>query len=194
MSWGSWAKTTTTSGSFVGERGAARPAFGLKTVGAFIPRLTRKAFEKHGFPAATLITNWKAIIGPDLSRFTRPERLKWPRRHSVLDEDREDAVQADSRTAGATLVLRVEGPRAIEVQFKSAQIIERINTYFGYRAVTEIRILQAPLPQKQEKAQLFKEDRSPQEHPQIEGIQNIELRKALERLAEGVKARKHKSG
>jgi len=34
-------------------------------------------------------------------------------------------------------VLRVEGPRAIEVQHRSGPILERVNTYFGYRAVAE---------------------------------------------------------
>ena len=49
------------------------------------------------------------------------------------------------REEGAILVLRVEGPRAIEVQHRSGQILERVNTYFGYRAVAEMRILQAPV-------------------------------------------------
>ena len=42
-------------------------------------------------------------------------------------------------------MLRVEGPRAIEVQHRSGKILERVNTYFGYRAITEMRIVQAPV-------------------------------------------------
>ncbi len=42
-------------------------------------------------------------------------------------------------------MLRVEGPRAIEVQHRVGQILERVNLYFGYRAITEMRILQAPV-------------------------------------------------
>ena len=49
------------------------------------------------------------------------------------------------RAEGATLVLRVDGPRAIEVQHRSGKILDRVNTYFGYRAVAEMRILQAPV-------------------------------------------------
>ena len=51
----------------------------------------------------------------------------------------------DIKGEGATLVLRIEGPRAIEVQHRAAQILERINAYFGYRAVTDMRFLQAPI-------------------------------------------------
>jgi hypothetical protein len=31
------------------------------------------------------------------------------------------------------------------VQHRSGQILDRVNTYFGYRAVVEMRILQAPV-------------------------------------------------
>ena len=46
---------------------------------------------------------------------------------------------------GATLVLRVDGARALDVQYKAGQIIERINAYFGYAAVAQLRIVQAPI-------------------------------------------------
>ena len=45
-------------------------------------------------------------------------------------------------------MLRIEGPRAIEVQHRSGQILERVNSYFGYRAVAEMRILQTPVTRK----------------------------------------------
>lgn len=112
-----------------------------KAVGSFVPGLTRKSFEKYGFSTATLLTDWTHIAGRDLASFTLPERLKWPRNVEAY----EDVADADRGRPGATLVLRVDGPRAIEVQYQSNQIIERINAHFGYRAVSEIRFLQAPL-------------------------------------------------
>ena len=42
-------------------------------------------------------------------------------------------------------MLKVDGPRAIEVQHRAEQILERVNTYFGYRAIGQLRFLQAPL-------------------------------------------------
>ena len=39
----------------------------------------------------------------------------------------------------ATLVLRVEGPAAIEIQHMSAVIIERVNRYLGWQAVARHR-------------------------------------------------------
>ena len=45
----------------------------------------------------------------------------------------------------ATLVLRVEGPVALEIQHLSGVIIEKVNRFFGWRAVGRIQIRQAPL-------------------------------------------------
>ena len=62
---------------------------------------------------------------------------------------RRDALNSPRRSGarpGATLILRVDPARALDVEYKARQIIERINAYFGYRAIAELRILQAPLP------------------------------------------------
>jgi hypothetical protein len=49
---------------------------------------------------------------------------------------------------GATLVLRVDPARALDVQYRAAQIMNRINAYFGYRAVDEVRIVQGVVEQQ----------------------------------------------
>lgn len=114
----------------------------LKAVGSFVPQLTRKAFEKYGFSAATLITDWRAIVGGELSGWTAPERLKWPR---LPGDGEADAGNTQRGRSGATLVLRVDQGRALDVQYRSRQIIERINAYFGYAAIAELRIIQGPI-------------------------------------------------
>ena len=114
-------------------------------MGSFVPRLTKKAFEKYGFSTATLITDWATIVGTEMAAWTAPERLKWPR----LSEDADGGEPSRGRSR-ATLVLRVDQARALDVQYKSRQIIERINAYFGYAAVTEIRIIQGPVVERSE--------------------------------------------
>lgn len=111
-----------------------------KAVGSWVPKLTRKAFEKFGFSTATLLTEWAAIVGDQLAATTAPERVKWPRGMETFGESDDGASRS-----GATLVLRVDPSRALDVEYKTAQIIERINAYFGYRAIAGLRILQAPV-------------------------------------------------
>lgn len=112
-----------------------------KAVGSFVPRLTRKAFEKHGFAAATLLTDWARIVGAEVARYARPERLKWPKGVAAYGE-----VEAGTEgRPGATLVLAVDPARAMDVEYRRAQLAERINGYFGYRAIAEIRVVQTPI-------------------------------------------------
>jgi hypothetical protein len=158
--------------------------YSVKAVGSFVPRLTRKAFEKYGFSAATLITDWAAIAGRELAAFTAPERLKWPRRVERSDEETD---AADKGRPGATLVLRVDAGRALDVQYNARQIIERINAYFGYAAVAELRILQAPV------APPHQERQAPRTAPialtqEVAGIADAALRDALGRLGAGIRA------
>jgi hypothetical protein len=121
-------------------RRPSKALFGVRAVGSFLPGLTRKAFERYGFSAATLVMDWPHIAGRDLASHTAPERLKWPR-HG--EEGGGEAPEKGRQ--GATLVLRVDGARALEVQYQAAQIIERINAYFGYAAVAQLRVVQAPI-------------------------------------------------
>ena len=111
----------------------------VKTVGSFVPTLTRKAFEKFGFSTATLITDWARIAGSDMAAYTVPERLKWPRGAEGW------ADESDGARRGATLHLRVDPARALDVEYRTRQITDRINAYFGYRAVEAIRLIQAPV-------------------------------------------------
>jgi hypothetical protein len=158
--------------------------FGLKSVGSFVPRLTRKAFEKYGFSAATLITDWRTIAGKELAAFTAPERLKWPRGVERSD----DEVGADHRgRPGATLVLRVDPARALDVQYSGRQIVERINAYFGYAAVAELRILQAPVAAPNPDRSRSRSSPLPLT-TEVAGIADAGLRDALGRLGAGIRA------
>ncbi|MGI9403993.1 MAG: DUF721 domain-containing protein, partial [Hyphomicrobium sp.] len=122
-------------------RSASRARVSARVVGAYVPKLTRKAFEKYGFSAASLLTDWPSIVGAEMAGFAAPERLKWPRTVAI----REDAEAGAEGRPGAVLVLRVDTARALDVQYKAQQIWERINFCFGDRAVAELRIVQAPL-------------------------------------------------
>jgi hypothetical protein len=111
-----------------------------KAVGSFVPTLTKKAFEKFGFSTATLITDWARIAGAELAQYTMPDKLKWPRGGEAVGADEDEGGRR-----GATLILRVDPARALDVEYRARQIMDRINVYFGYRAVETIRLVQAPL-------------------------------------------------
>jgi hypothetical protein len=157
-----------------------------KAVGSFLPALTTKAFERYGFSTVSLITDWAAIVGRELAAATSPERVKWQRAARRPDADEDDTVPPSQR-AGATLVLRVTAARALDVQYAARQIIERINAYFGYAAIAELRLIQAPaasLPATEHAAK-------PRPQPlalEASGITDQGLRDALARLGGQIRA------
>jgi hypothetical protein len=161
-------------------------------VGEFLPALMRPAFEKYGFSSASILTDWAALAGPELAAYTAPERLKWPR--SKPGEDSKDKSQG-----GATLILRVVGARALEVEHRRPQIIERLNASFGYRAVAEIRVVQAPIEKRETRK--TRTLPAPGALPSLgakpldglETIQEDRLRAAIARLAQGIEARRQEA-
>lgn len=166
----------------------AAPARGFvsaRAVGSYVPKLTHKAFEKYGFAAAALITDWALIVGKDVAAYTSPERLKWPRGVGFGEEIEE----ADAGRPGATLIVRVEPARALDVQYRAHQLIERINGHFGYRAVAELRILQAPLPEPAAGAGTTHRPSQPVAAPELSGIGDERLRRALTSLKSGLMRR-----
>jgi len=94
-----------------------------------INRCLGEAFARQGFASADIVTRWPEIAGRDIAACAEPVKLKWGR----------------GEEGPATLVLRVEGPAAIEIQHLSGVILERVNCFFGWRAVDRIAIRQAPL-------------------------------------------------
>jgi len=159
-------------------------------VGAFVPDIARPALEANGFPSATLITDWPVIIGAEFAGFTQPEKLAWPRRAFESDDD--DTLARNAQDC-ATMILRVDGPRALEVQHAVPQLIERINTFFGYRAIGRIKIVQGPVRRRRKKPQ---ERRTlPRQNADVtpvdldlSGIEDEGLREAVQRLGDRVAA------
>jgi hypothetical protein len=110
-----------------------------KPLGQIAGKTIADALARQGFASTGLITHWSGIVGPEIADHAEPMRMVWPRR--VHEDDPEPA----------TLVLRVEGPVALEIQHLSGVIIERVNRFFGWRAVGRIQIRQAPLARRETK-------------------------------------------
>jgi hypothetical protein len=162
------------------RKALARAAATPRPIGAFTAAALDQAARARGFATAALLTNWPAIVGVELARFTMPDRVVWPRHR---DEAGGMVRHQGRREEGAILVLRVDGPRAIEVQHRSGQILERVNGHFGYRAVAEMRILQAPVTRKPAPAAPVPQPVDPEALPASTAIEDSGLRHALLRLA-----------
>lgn len=165
----------------------ARPSqrIAARSVGTFVPKLTRTAFEKFGFSTAALLTDWAQIVGPQLALTTTPDRIRWPK---TVEQD-----MAGGRTGqrtGATLHLSVDPARALDVQYKTSLIIDRINSYFGYRAVADLRIVQVRVAMPPQPVARSRPVAAATPDPVLKSIADDGLRAALERMQQGMLARR----
>jgi hypothetical protein len=95
--------------------------------------LLADSFRKQGFSSSELVVRWSAIVGEDVAAHAEPLKIQWQK------------VPDGQPVQPGTLVLRVDGPAAIEIQHMSHVILERVNRYFGFAAIGKIAIRQAPL-------------------------------------------------
>jgi hypothetical protein len=104
-----------------------------------IPPVVAPALAKRGLSQASLLSHWPEIVGADISRFCRFERLVWPPRGVKTDPE--------APRPPATLILRLDGAFAVEAQHLSRLIVERVNAHLGWRCVGKAAFRQGPLPE-----------------------------------------------
>jgi len=98
-----------------------------------VGKVIGESFTRQGFASAELVTRWPDIVGTEISAHSEPVKIQWTR-----------PADGEEREPG-TLVLRVEGPAAIEIQHLADVICERVNRFLGWRAVARLALRQAPL-------------------------------------------------
>lgn len=104
-----------------------------KPLSALLGGVFADAYAKQGFASRELVTRWAEIAGTQVAHFSEPLKIQWPR--PVEGQPQEPA----------TLILRVEGPMALEIQHMSDIILEKVNRFFGWNAVGKLALRQAPL-------------------------------------------------
>lgn len=139
-----------------------------RACGDLVGDIAGTSFKRFGFIQGAVVSRWPEIVGDRYSKVSTPESIRFPA----------------GKKSGGTLTLTVEGAHAPLIQHLGPLIIERVNRFLGYEAVTKLafrqgRVLQAqPAPVRPVAAAV------PQELG--EGLRQIadpELRACLESLA-----------
>ena len=135
------------------------------------------AFAKQGFASRELVTRWAEIAGSDIAKFSEPLKIQWPR-----------PVEGQNQVP-ATLILRVEGPMALEIQHSSDAILQRVNRFFGWNAVGKIALRQAPLsrPKLRKTIPPIAPEAVAEVAKGLGRVEDDELREALARLGATIK-------
>jgi hypothetical protein len=154
----------------------------VKPLAELIDNCLAPALAAQGFAGRSVVTFWPEIVGERLAQRTRPLKIDWPRRRNAPGETAEPA----------TLVVRVEGAFALEMQQLGPLVLERVNTHLGWRAVGKLVLKQGPVaapeqpkaPAPPDPTALAKID------AQVSAVEDPGLREALARLGRAVAQRR----
>jgi hypothetical protein len=135
------------------------------------------AYAKQGFASRELVTRWAEIAGSEVAAHSEPLKIQWPR---PVEGQRQEP---------ATLVLRVDGPMALEIQHASDVILQRVNRFLGWNAIGRLALRQAPLSRhkRRQARKLLDAANVAQVEATLSGVQDQDLRAALARLGASIK-------
>ena len=156
-----------------------------KLLADLVGRAMTPACRKRGFASVDIVAAWADIVGERYGTRVQPDKLIWPRQLEVDDPE--------APRQSATLVVHTDGATALMLSHDSMQVIERINSFYGWAAIGRIKILQRPVRAKpvDERKPLRELTASEEEklEKRLEGVQNDRLREALKKLGAQVIAK-----
>jgi hypothetical protein len=144
-----------------------------RAAGELVGDVGGQSFRRFGFVQSSIVSRWAEIVGERYAKASSPESIRFP---------------AGKKTAGV-LTLLVDGAHAPLIQHLTPLIVERVNRFFGYRAIDRIVFRQGKLPASAAKPQRAQLRPVPKEVG--EGLREIadpELRACLESLAAQIAA------
>ena len=97
-----------------------------RAIADLMPEIGRTAFRRFGFVQSSVVTRWPEIVGPQHAKVCAPEAIRF----------------APGEKSDGILQLVVTPAHAPLIQHVTPEIIERVNRFFGYKAVVKVKIRQ----------------------------------------------------
>jgi hypothetical protein len=138
---------------------------GLRSFGNTLPRGIKQILKKNGYNYSEIISKWNLLVGKDISNYCYPKSIKMSRENK-----------------NGALVLLVERGNEINAEYSKKDIINKINGYFGYQLIGEIRLQTfSPINKKEKEKNII--SNSPKKfEKKINEIKNKDIRDSLSQL------------
>jgi len=143
---------------------------GLRPFGNTLPRGIKGILKKSGYNYSEIISKWNMLVGRDISSCSYPKSIKMTKGNT-----------------NGTLVLAVKRGNEITVEYSKKEIINKINSYFGYRLINEIRLKTINSETKKIKNKNILKKFSKNFEKQINEIKNKNIRNSLSQLLDVIK-------
>ena len=96
---------------------------GLRPFGNTLPRGVKGLLKKNGYNYSEIISKWNMLVGKDISECAYPKSIKMKKGDS-----------------NGTLVLAIKRGNEINIEYSKKKIIDKINSYFGYKLIGELKL------------------------------------------------------
>ena len=138
---------------------------GLRSFGNTLPRGIKQILKRNGYNYSEIIGKWNLLVGKDISNYCYPKSIKMSRENK-----------------NGALVVLVERGNEINVEYSKKEIIDKINRYFGYQLISEIRLQTfSPINKKEKEKNII--NNSPKKfEKKINEIKNKDIRDSLSQL------------
>ena len=143
---------------------------GLRPFGNTLPRGIKGILKKNGYNYSEIINIWNFLVGQDISNCCYPKSIKMS--------------QANKN---GTLTLSVERGNEINVEYSKQEIINKINSYFGYKLINKIRLQTFNSASIKQKKQNILSKSSKKFEKKINEIKNKDIRNSLSKLLDVAK-------
>ena len=143
---------------------------GLRPFGNTLPRGVKGILKKSGYNYSEIISKWNMLVGKDISSCSYPKSIKM--------------TKGDTN---GLLVLAVKRGDEINVEYSKKEIINKINSYFGYRLINEIRLKTINSETKKIKNNNTLKKFSKNFEKKINEIKNKDIRNSLSQLLDVIK-------
>ena len=143
---------------------------GLRSFGNTLPRGVKGILKKSGYNYSEIISKWNMLVGKDISSCSYPKSIKMKKGSS-----------------NATLVIEIKRGDEIQIEYAKKEIMDKINSYFGYRLIDEIRLQTANSDNKKIKKKDALTRLSKNFEKKINEINNEDIKNSLFQLFKAMK-------
>ena len=143
---------------------------GLRPFGNTLPRGIKGILKKNGYNYSEIISKWNMLVGKNISKRAYPRSIKM--------------TKGDKN---GTLVLAVKRGNEITVEYSKKEIINNINSYFGYRLINEIKLQSFNSENKKTKNKNNLAKLSDNFKEKIDKIKNENIKNSLFQLLKTIK-------
>jgi len=143
---------------------------GLRPFVNTLPRSVKGILKKNGYNYSEIINKWNSLVGKDISDFAYPRSIKMKNGNS-----------------NGTLVLSVKRGNEISIEYSKKEIIDKINSFFGYNLINEVRIYSYNSNFKIKKNMKNFEKFNKNFEDKIDKVRNTDIRDSLSQLLKTIK-------